>query len=108
MGKIDAIKEKLGFRRPDRTREAFKRMSQDAGFIPIFNVDDVEQRRQEIKSIMEDVEEMLFDNSVDMEKRRTICQKVYRLFFTSGNAWYRGLDDRELPRSSVSPASVRS
>lgn len=87
------IKQVLG-RRPKRTREAFDRLKEEAGFIPIFNIDDLEQRRQEIKKILDEVQEALFDP----QKQKEIVAKVYGLFFVSGDPWYRGLDDRELAK----------
>lgn len=82
--------------RPQRTREAFDRMKQDAGFIPIFNVDDLEARRQEIRKILTVVKNNIFDPSLSPDVQRSIVQQTFQLFFCEGDPWYRGLDDREL------------
>jgi len=82
--------------RPQRTREAFDRMRQDAGFIPIFNVDDLEARRQEIRKILTVVKDNIFDPSLNPDVQRSIVQQTFQLFFCEGDPWYRGLDDREL------------
>jgi hypothetical protein len=40
-------------------------MKQDAGFISIFNVDDLEARRQEIRKILSVVKDNIFDPSLN-------------------------------------------
>lgn len=82
--------------RPQRTREAFDRMRQDAGFIPIFNIDDLEARRQEIRKILSIVKDNIFDPSLGPDVQRSVVQQTFQLFFCEGDPWYRGLDDREL------------
>jgi hypothetical protein len=80
--------------RPKRTHEAFERLRKEAGFIPIFNVDDLEIRRRAIKEVLTEVQEHLFVQSEEFQRK--IIQKVFALFFTEGDPWYRGLDNREL------------
>ncbi|MEM2129165.1 MAG: hypothetical protein QXZ70_01060 [Candidatus Bathyarchaeia archaeon] len=82
--------------RPNRTREAFDRMRQDAGFIPIFNVDDLEARRQEIRKILDEVKTKVFNPDASGAVQREIVQKTFALFFSEGDPWYRGIDNREL------------
>jgi hypothetical protein len=82
--------------RPNRAREAFDRMRQDAGFIPIFNVDDLEARRQEIRKILDEVKTRVFDPDASGTVQREIVQKTFALFFSEGDPWYRGIDNREL------------
>jgi len=67
-------------------------MTRDAGFIPIFNVDDLEARRQEIKDSLDEAEIAKFEP----DKQRGVVVKTFKLFFSAGNPWYRGLDNREL------------
>jgi len=78
--------------KPPRIQEGFQRLRKEAGFIPLFNIEDVEARRQEIKTILEESKLSLFDPT----KQKEIVQRTYALFFSAGNPWYRGLDNREL------------
>jgi len=80
--------------RPERTHEAFERLRKEAGFIPIFNVDDLEIRRRAIKKVLTEVQGNLF--TLDEALQRKVIQKTFSLFFTEGDPWYRGLDNREL------------
>lgn len=82
--------------RAPRVRQAFERMKQDAGFIPIFNVDDVEIRRQQIKTILDGVKTKIFDPTQGPMSKISVIQDTFGLFFCEGDPWYRGLDDREL------------
>jgi hypothetical protein len=82
--------------RAPRVREAFDRLKQDAGFIPIFNVDDVEIRRQQIKQILDKVKTNIFDPEKGDKAKIEVIQDTFGLFFCEGDPWYRGLDDREL------------
>ncbi len=82
--------------RPRRTQEAFDRMRQDAGFIPIFNVDDLEARRLEIRKILDEIKVKVFDPDASGMIQREIVQKTFALFFSEGDPWYRGIDNREL------------
>lgn len=78
--------------RPQRTEQAFERLHREAGFIPIFNIDDTEARRQEIQKTLDKSKEALFD----VERQKEIAKETYALFFSAGSPWYRGLDNREL------------
>ena len=78
--------------RPPRIEEGFKRLRKEAGFIPIFNIEDVEARRQEVRRILEKSKLALFDRA----QQKEIAQETFALFFSAGNPWYRGLDNREL------------
>lgn len=84
------------FYRPERMREVFHRMKQDAGFIPIFNVDDLEARREQIRKILTDLRDDIFDPVKGPTATKAVVQKTFTLFFCEGNMWYRGLDNREL------------
>jgi hypothetical protein len=91
--KPPSLKERVqAFVRPERTQEAFSRLHKEAGLIPLLNLDDTEARRQEIKTILKDCEADLFDQ----KKQREVVRKDYGLYFSAGNPWYRGLDNREL------------
>jgi len=79
--------------RAPRVRQAFDRLKQDAGFIPIFNIDDVEIRRQEVKLILEKVKTNIFDPTKGDQSKIQVIQDTFALFFTEGDPWYRGLDD---------------
>jgi len=89
--KYERLKGYFG-RRPARTETMMSRLHYEGGFIPILNVDDTEARREEIKIVLAECEEALFDEN----KQRDIVKKVYALYFSAGNPWYRGLNNREL------------
>jgi hypothetical protein len=78
--------------KPPRTQNAFNNLHREAGFINLFNIDDVEQRRVEIKSTLEEAKAGQYDPQTQKE----VVQKTFKLFFSAGNPWYRGLDNREL------------
>lgn len=78
--------------KPERIEQSWERLHREAGFIPIYNVDDTESRRLEIQNVLTESKDALFD----MTKQREIAKKTYALFFSAGNPWYRGLDNREL------------
>jgi hypothetical protein len=78
--------------RPQRIEQGWNRLHREAGFIPIYNLNDTESRRAEIKTVLEESKDALFDR----EKQREIAKKTYAIFFSAGNPWYRGLDNREL------------
>jgi hypothetical protein len=65
------------------------------GLIPVLNIRDLEQRRQEIGKILLEIEGKTF--SGDMQK--IVVEKTFRMFFLSGSAWVRGLDNPELSRA---------
>jgi hypothetical protein len=77
-----------------RVADGWDRLHKEAGFIPILNVTDTEARRQEVKTILDKSRDALFD----IEKQKSVCKDVYSLFFSAGNPWYRGLDNRELAK----------
>lgn len=78
--------------RPKRIEQSWNRLHREAGFIPIYNLNDTESRRLEIQQILNEKEAALFDPT----KQRDIAKRTYALFFSAGNPWYRGLDNREL------------
>lgn len=97
-------KLKGAFSRTPRLQETFDRMHKVGGFIPIFNVDDTEARRAELRLVLSDIEKEFLDikpsdkdfaEKVKLYKKHTV-NKVFALFFCAGSPWYRGLDDREL------------
>lgn len=82
-----------------RGQEIWERLHKEAGFIPILNATDVELRLKDIRSWMmgegKDGEEPEFDIFNAKDKLR-VTRKVFMLFFVAGDAWARGLDNREL------------
>lgn len=89
------IAEKIGT--TPRVQEAWNRMHKEAGFIPIFNVTDLETRRTAIKKIMDDIETKIFDpDQGGYTVQKEVVQKAFKMFWAEGDAWYRGLDNREL------------
>jgi hypothetical protein len=101
------------FRRGEspRTKGAFSRLKVEGGFTNLFNVDDVEQRRNEImfvlKEIETDEENLYKDNQGNFKSplpeevkafKQRVNHRVHLLFMGVGSPWYRGLDDRELAK----------
>lgn len=100
---------KSRIRKSPRVEHGFNRMSKEAGFIPLYNIDDTEARRGELQLIWDAIQEErndLFDpDHVDLltpekvrEFKRRCNNRVFALFMSVGSPWYRGLDDRELAR----------
>jgi hypothetical protein len=94
--------------RPERTEQMYDRLTKSAGMIPLLNVDDTDSRRQEIKHILKEAEDIFFEplgveekeDPELLKKQREVvkasAKALFGLFFHAGNPWYRGLDDREL------------
>ena len=80
-----------------RGQEVWERLHKEAGFIPILNATDVELRLAEIKEWLKgkDGQEPEFDVWSTTDKLK-VARKVFMLFFIAGDAWARGLDNREL------------
>ena len=95
-GVLGSIKDKI-WRRTSRAQSTFDRLHKEAGFIPLLNMTDTESRRQEIRTLLSDAETAV----LDPQKQKEVTQKVYALFFSAGNPWYRGLDNRELAKKVV-------
>ena len=96
---LEGVRKKLADKISPKTavQEAWNRMHKEAGFIPIFNKTDLEGRREEIKGIMADIETKIFDPDQDGVAVKTeVVQKTFKMFWSEGDAWYRGLDNREL------------
>lgn len=94
-GRIQKIKDFV--KKPtERIEDAYGVMREVGGFIPMFNIRDLEQRRQEVKEILELVEGKIGGGGADYQGMKDVVQKTYRLFFLSGSPWIRGLNNREL------------
>ena len=80
-----------------RKTEIWERLHKEAGFIPILNATDVELRLAEIREWMlgKDGIEPEFDIFSATDKLK-LARRVFMLFFVAGDAWARGLDNREL------------
>lgn len=94
---LDKVRQKIAEKiapAPDRVKTSWDRLHKEAGFIPLQNENMTEIRRQEVKAILNECYEALFKPKL----QREVVQKVYRLFFTAGDQWFRGLDNRELAR----------
>lgn len=91
---LEKVREKLAnvIRPPARTSEAWDRLHKEAGFIPLYNDTQTEMRRKEVKLTLDECYKVMFDPS----KQRDVVARTYRLFFTAGVQWFRGLDNREL------------
>lgn len=76
----------------ERAQGTWNRLHQEAGFIPLLNMNDTEARLLKMKEILGKDDFAVFDP----EKQAEVVRKVYGLFFLAGDAWYRGLDNREL------------
>jgi hypothetical protein len=91
-GRVQKIKEFIKPPTPmERIREAGV-IQKESGFIPWLNVRDLEQRREEINSILTSVE----GQTLTEQMQKSVVDKTFKLFFLSGSPWYRGLDNREL------------
>ncbi len=75
-----------------RVEDAYGLMHEVGGFIPMFNIRDLEQRRSEIEKILQSLEGQTLTDAI----RKDVIDKTFRLFFLSGSPWYRGLNNREL------------
>jgi len=95
---LDKIRQKLADKisPSPAIQEAWNRMHKEAGFIPIFNKTDLENRRTEIKKILDGIETKIFDSDKGGIVKKDVVQKVFKMFWSEGDAWYRGLDNREL------------
>jgi hypothetical protein len=98
-----AIKNKIAgapdpMDRIDNANVIFK----EYGLIPVLNIRDLEQRRKEIGSILNEIEGRTL--SGDMKKE--VVEKVFRLFFMSGSAWFRGIDNPGLSHAVTSYLSL--
>lgn len=96
---LDKIRNKLAEKigTSKRIQEGWDRLHKEAGFIPILNITDLEARRKEIKVILADIETKIFSSDKDgMAVKKEVVQKVFKMFWGEGDAWYRGLDNREL------------
>ncbi len=89
FGKLKALFSKQPVARID---DAYGVMHEVGGFIPMFNIRDLEQRRSEIENILSSMEGQTLTDII----KKSVVDKTFRLFFLSGSPWYRGLDNREL------------
>lgn len=110
------LKEKLGLKKEEtRFAEARRLLTEEAGLVNLFNVDDTDKRSADIKETLTNREVMsiLFEPlklpvpfhmmtpkqrviHVKMSFVRRTAKKLFALYFYAGNPYYRGLDNREL------------
>lgn len=95
-GIVQKFKDKIWSRTP-RAQSTFDRLHKEAGFIPLLNMTDTESRRGEIKVLLGEAKDAI----LDPDKKKAVTNKVFSLFFTAGDPWYRGLDNRELAKKVV-------
>lgn len=97
-GIVSKIADKIWKRTP-RAQSTFDRLHIEAGFIPLLNMTDTESRRQEIRTLLS--EGKTDETLLSPKKQKKLTSKVASLFFTAGDPWYRGLDNRELAQKVV-------
>jgi len=97
-GILGSIKDKL-WNRTARAQSTFDRLRKEAGFIPLLNMTDTESRRQEIRELLAEGKKPV--TMLDAQKQKALTNKVASLFFTAGDPWFRGLDNRELAKKVV-------
>lgn len=101
---LEGLKKKLAEKldTSPRIQEGWDRLHKEAGFIPVLNITDLEARRQQIKTILADIETKMFDpDKGGYAVQKDVVQKVFKLFWGEGDAWFRGLDNRELAEKVV-------
>jgi hypothetical protein len=76
----------------DRAKTTFDRLYKEAGFIPLLNMRDTESRLTYLRTQLEEQDFAVFDP----KRQAEVVRKVYATFFLAGDAWYRGLNNREL------------
>jgi len=91
-----------------RIEDAYGIMKEVGGFRPLFNVKDLEQRRNEIIQVMTELTKLEVQvaeaEDIDIEERlnrKILVQtykltKLFQLFFTTGSPWVRGQDNEQL------------
>ena len=75
-----------------RIADDFGILKEVAGLRYLQNIKDLEQRRSEIISILDSIE----GQTSNKKMQKKVVERTFRLFFTSGSMWFRGLDNREL------------
>jgi hypothetical protein len=101
--RLQTVKEII--RPPDPTKrieDAYGILKEVGGMRPLFNVRDLEQRRKEIGEILTEIQGKTL--SEDMEK--DVVEKTFKMFFLSGSAWIRGLDNSDLSHAVSSFLSL--
>jgi hypothetical protein len=94
----EAIKKPDPMERIENANVIFK----EYGLIPVLNIRDLEARRKEIGTILTEIEGKTL--SGDMQK--SVVEKTFHMFFMSGSAWIRGIDNPELSRAVTSFLSL--
>jgi hypothetical protein len=106
-GRLQKLKELIKPPDPtERIREAGI-IAKESGFIPWFKIHDVEQRRSEIITVMQELNSLEF-SIIQSTQGITITQqkqflfnayklsKLFQLFFITGSPWIRGADNETL------------
>ena len=96
---LEGVRQKLADKiSPDKSRgEAiWERLHKEAGFIPILNATDVELRLRDIRAELMGADGKTSLDIFNVADRMNVARKVFMLFFIAGDAWARGLDNREL------------
>lgn len=97
-----AIKNKISPPDPMERIENANVIFKEYGLIPVLNIRDLEQRRTEIQAILTEVE----GKTLSGEMEKETVEKVFRLFFLSGSAWIRGIDNPDLSKAVTSFLSL--
>jgi len=96
---FDKLRQKVAgtIWRGERAQETWERLHKEGGLIPLLNMTDTEARIRHLRTVMETEDFSVFDP----KKQKGFVKKVYATFFVAGDAWYRGLDNRELAQKVV-------
>lgn len=92
---FEKVREKIAKKidpKVERSDTSFERLHKEAGFIPLLNMRDTESRLAYLRTQLEADEFAVFDP----KRQAEVVRKVYATFFLAGDAWYRGLNNREL------------
>jgi len=96
---LDKLRQKVAgtIWRGERATQAWEGLHREGGLIPLLNMTDTEARLKYLRGIMEAEDFSVFDP----DKQKGFVKKVYATFFLAGDAWFRGLDNRELAQKVV-------
>ena len=75
---------------------------QEHGLIPVLNIRDLETRRTEIAKVLTEIE----GKTLTEDMKKDTVEKTFKMFFLSGSAWMRGIDNPELSKAVTSFLSL--
>jgi hypothetical protein len=101
-GLLTKIKNKIKPPDPMERIENANVIFKEYGLIPVLNIRDLEQRRKEIGEVLSEVE----GRTLSGDMKKDVVEKVFKLFFLSGSAWYRGLANPDLSHAVTSFLSL--